>query len=355
MVWDRLVWETPLGIWRNVRTGEIIEPPDNPPTDPRADFIVGTTEPTRLNTGVLPDIIRSTDTRTLITGSAVETFENKTFPNGLVLTNAQNKTFINCLFEGRTGTGECVRAYDAGNANLKFTDCTFAQPESMFPLGYVGTSGGKMGFRGHATTLLRCQFVNVVDGFRPRRVGGGNAAFQALGCFVADLLFLSPDGGQANRQSHNDILQDDQTVDQSNVLVKGCWLAAHLNPRTGQGSLPVDPAGWTTGDSRTRVGGNIEYPSLNANANVQFAKTGIKSNYVFEYNWMFGGSAIFNAGAGAGDGGKLNDLHIRYNRVGNDMRLGATWVLIIATAATPEFVGNTYYHDGSPANIRKNG
>lgn len=313
--------------------------------------MVGTTVPTRTNTGVYPlsQIPRTTDTRTTISGSTVEVFRNKTFPNAIVCTG-QNKSFYNCLFEGRTGSSEVFRAYDPACSNLYFEDCTFEQPESLYPRGYVGTSGGKIGIRGHHITMLRCQIRNCVDGFRPRRSLGGDAAFFMNGCWVDELLFMSPDGGQANGQSHNDVMQDDQTSDQSNVHIKGCWLAGHLNKNAGQADFPAsyDAAG-------NRTGGNLEYPSLTSNACIQFAKTGIKASYEFDKNWMFGGSVIFNCGAGAGDNGRLNGLRITNNRIGRDMRLGESWVLLIAPAATPVFTGNVYYDNGAPANIRHAG
>lgn len=352
---SKLNWRPTQGQWFNLGTktywqaGGGTSPLPGP--GPRADFVIGETIPTRENTGVIPGSILATDTRTTISGSTVEVIQNKIFPNKLSLVNAQNKTFKNCKFEGRTGSSELVLASDDLNRNLRFEDCTFEQPESLFPKGYVGTSGGKMGFRGHHVTLLRCKFVTVVDHFRPRRGTGGDAAFIMQGCFADDLLFLSPDLGQPNRQSHNDVMQDDQVNDQANVLIEGNWLASHLNPRCGQAALPP-----TYDANGVRTGGNLEYPSLNGNANVQFAKTGRKDNYVYNKNWMFGGSAIFNAGAGAGDGNRLDNLHITNNKFGRDMRLGPDWILIIGSAnPIGTFSGNTYFDNGAPANIRKNG
>lgn len=321
--------------------------------NPRDDFVVGTTEPTLLNTGVIPGTILTTNTRTSFTGTAVEVFENMVFPNTIVLTGAKNKTFRNCKFEGRTGSSECVRAYDTNNENLVFEDCTFEQPAEMFPRGYAGTAGGKMGFRGHHVRLIRCQFRNLVDGFRPRRTGGGDADFQALGCYVADLLFLSPDTGQSNRQSHNDCIQDDQTAAQSNVLIDGCWLDSHLNPNLGQADFPVNPTGWATTADGTRLGGNLQYPWRTGNAVIQMASptSGTKDNYVFTRNWMFGGSVLINAG-GLHD----VDLTVTNNRFGRDMRLGSDYgVLIPNTFTFTAFTGNTYYDNGATANIRKNG
>lgn len=354
---DRLLWQpTPIFKWKNLRTGELVDPSPEPPADPRADFIVGTTMPTKLNTGVLPGVTRTVDNRTLITGSTVETFQNKTFPNGLVLTNAKNKTFINCLFEGRTGSGECVRAYDAGNDNLKFTDCTFAQPEELFPKGYVGTGGGKIGFRGHHVILLRCQFQNCVDGVRPRRVGGGDADFHALGCWIDELLMMAPDNSQADRQSHNDAVQDDQTVAQSNVEFQGCWVMGYFNPRTGQADLPLDPVGWVIGDSRPRVGGSRFYPSMTSNVVFQMhsASPGIKDNFVINQCWVDGGSCIVNMGGGIPNGNI--DLTFTNNRVGRGMRLGEQYVIIAGNSVVfTAFTGNTYMDNGDPANFRKNG
>lgn len=335
------------------------DPPPPPPPGPRSDFIVGTTVPTLQNTGVLPGVARTTDNRTQITGSTVEVIENKTFPNRLVLTNAQNKTFKNCHFEGRTGAGECVSASDLGNRNLRFEDCTFAQPASMFPLGYVGTANGKMGFRGHHVTLLRCAFYNVVDGFRPRYNLGnglGDCDFEALGCYVSDLLFLAPDTGQADRQSHNDCVQDDMTTGQNNVLIEGCWMYGHLNMNLTQAPFPVSPEGWVTGDTRTRTGGNTMYPLSNCTNVMQLKGTGgvgVKNNYVIKDNWLFGGSTILNAG-----GLSSNELKLTIvgNRIGRDMRLGQTAFLNAPSSFVPvAFSGNTYYDNGAPANVRKNG
>lgn len=366
---ERYAWQvSPVSKWKNLRTGELLgttpppdpDPPVDPePTDPRANFVVGTTVPTASNTGVLPNVQRTQDTRTLITGSTVETFQNKTFPNGLVLTNAQNKTFINCLFEGRTGTSECVRGTDLGNRNLKFTDCTFSHPASLFPAGYSGTANGKMGFRGHHVTLLRCQFTNVVDGFRPRYNTGdglGNCDFYARGCFVDKLLFLSPDTGQTDRQSHNDCMQDDMVTGQNNVIIEGCWIRGYLNPDMAQASYPVAPAGWTATNGMTRTGGNTMYPSLLCTNVFQMKGTGgvgVKNNYQIINNWLFGGSTIINAGGLSSNELKLT---ITGNRIGRDMRLGQTAFLNAPSAFVPvAFSGNTYYDNGAPANVRKNG
>lgn len=352
---DSWVWAPSTSTWKNIRTGQVLVVIEDLP-GPRDDFIVGTTMPTASNTGVLPGVPRTTDNRTIITGSAVETFQNKTFPNALVLTNAQNKTFVNCLFEGRTGSGEIVRAYDSANANLKFTDCTFAQPEELFPKGYLGTAGGKIGFRGHHVTLLRCKFQNVVDGVRPRRTGGGDAAFVAQGCWIDELLMLAPDTSQADRQSHNDGVQDDQTVAQANVLFDGCWVAGMFNPRTGQADIPLDPPGWVIGDSRTRVKGSRFYPSMTSNVTFQMhsANNGIKDNFIITRCWLSGGSCIVNMGGGIPNGNI--DLTFTNNRIGRNMRLGEQYVIIAGPSVVfTAFSGNTYMDNGDPANFRKNG
>lgn len=360
---ERLAWQpAPVTQWKNLRTGQLVPltpPPDPDPADPRADFVIGTTVPTLTNTGVLPGVARTQDTRTAITGTTTETIQNKTFPNTLVLSNCANKTFYNCLFEGRTGSSECVTAYDLENRNLKFIDCTFSQPASMFPLGYTGTSGGKMGIRAHHTTLLRCQFTNVVDGFRPRYNTGdglGDCAFVAQGCFIDKLLFLSPDGGQADRQSHNDCVQDDMVYGQKNVKIEGCWMNGHINMNLTQAPYPVSPTGWVTGSTATRTGGNTMYPLSNCTNVMQLRDSGgvgTKDNYIFINNWFFGGSTIINAGGTTP--GEL-DLTFTGNRIGRDMRLGEQFVILIPNTVTlTAFSGNTYYDNGAPANYRKNG
>lgn len=344
-----LFWRPLEKNWYNPATGEFLSPVT---ADPWAEFVLGTTVPVvGFNVGVRPGTPLVTNTRTSISGSAVEVFENMVFPNKVTI-NGQNKTFINCKFEGRTGTSECVTAYATDNDNLVFRYCTFAHPADMFPKGYVGTAGGKMGFRGHHVRLIQCAFYNVVDGFRPRRTGGGDADFEALGCHVSNLLFLSPDTGQDNRQSHNDCMQDDQTLKQDNVLVKGCWLNGHLNPDMGQAAFPVNPPGWATTADGTRLGGNLQYPPwLTCNATIQLADStsGVKENYVFDSNWMFGGSVLINAGGVDNIG-----LSVINNRVGRDSRQGK--FLVCPNSLTLDaFSGNTFYDDGTPANLRYNG
>lgn len=359
---ERYAYDSTGTKWVNIDTGAIISPPvdPDPPTDPRASFVVGTTVPTLTNTGVLPSVARTVDNRTTISNtSTVEVFRNKTFPNALQLVNAQNKSFENCMFEGRGSGSECVGGIDLGNRNLKFTDCTFSHPESLFPAGYLGTGGAKMGFRGHHVTLLRCQFTNVVDGFRPRYNLGnglGDCNFEARGCFVDELLFLSPDGGQADRQSHNDCMQDDMVTGQNNVLIEGTWMRGYLNPNMGQAAYPLNPSNWTSTNGVTRIGGNTMYPLLLCTNVFQMKGTGgvgVKNNYRLINNWFFGGSTIINAGGVSSDQLKLT---ITGNRIGRDMRLGQTAFLNAPAAFVPvAFSGNTYYDNGAPANVRRNG
>lgn len=340
-----LFWDPAKLNWLNPATGQYLAPVT---TNPRDSFIIGTTVPVvGVNVGVIPGRTLTTNTRTTITGTTVEEFRDMVFPNKITI-QGSNKSFYNCQFEGRTGTSECVAAYDTANTNLYFEDCTFAQPAELFPAGYVGTSNGKMGFRGHHVTLKRCAFYNVVDGFRPRRTGGGDASFQALGCHVSNLLFLSPDTGQSNLQSHSDTMQDDQVAAQANVLVDGCWLDGHLNPNLAQAALPA-----SYDENGVRTGGNLQYPWLTCNATIQMSSptSGTKDNYVFTRNWMFGGSVLFNAGG-------LHDVDLTFtnNRCGRDMRNGPDWVMNIPNVFVfTAFTGNTYYDDGTPANVRHNG
>lgn len=352
-----LFWNESIRNWFNPATGEFLTP-ETP--DPRADFVIGTTKPTALNTGIYPGTVLTTSLRTSFTGTNTEEFRDMLFPNKVVISGS-NKHFINCWFRGDTGSGEIVSAYGltAGISGTNtFTDCTMAMLPEKVPT--LGTTNGKMGFRGHHCRLTRCHFYNVVDGFRPRYNTGvpadNDAEFIAEGCYVHDLTLLSPDTGQANRQSHDDGVQDDNTNGQFNVLIDGCRIDAFRNLNVGQAGFPASYQAGHDGDEAYRTGGSLQYVAGMsyqwANNVFQLPNTGsFRGSIIIRNGWFDGGSAIVNAGGIPNVG-----LTFTGNRIGRRMRLGQDYVVIIPNSTTVDAIsGNTYEDNGTPANFRKNG
>ncbi len=133
----------------------------------RDAMVWGVDKPTLENTGVLPDVSRTTTTGDQTLSSASnETFTNVNFKGQVTVTGTGTKTFNNCWFYGRQSnfftTHGLLQGTAAGHGMVICNDCTFL-PD--FPT--YGTNG----YLGHSAVLRRCRFERTVD-----LIGGYNTS-----------------------------------------------------------------------------------------------------------------------------------------------------------------------------------
>jgi len=242
-----------------------------------SSFILGTTEPTRSNTGagtddfVYPTIVVNGN----VTINAGQVYEDRII-NGWVNLNVGG-TIRNCVVSGGsppTDGRPLVNVIIPGGWNevdqAVIDHCTLQPPLASRSFGY-STAVGIKGYRCTRTKILDC-----IDGFT---VSGGSTAPNVTieGCYVSDMVALNPDPWGYWPATHNDIIQ-------------------HHGSTASFPASSVSVVG-NSFDCRPSAGSNVATPNIvNGTAQVSFAAvmyskpTGVYSAMILDRNWMRGGN-----------------------------------------------------------------
>ncbi|MCL2037646.1 hypothetical protein FWG95_01420 [Candidatus Saccharibacteria bacterium] len=242
---------------------------------PDSSFILGTTEPTRDNTGAGTDgfTYPTTVVNGNVTVNAGQVYENQII-NGYVNLNVGG-TLRNCVVRGAATPTDrpIVNVVIPGGWNVTdqavIDHCTIQPTPASRSLGYSSGVGIK-GFRCTRTTILDC-----IDSFT---VSGGSTAPNVTieGCYASDLVAISPDPWVARPGTHNDVLQ-------------------HHGSTASYPASSVSVVG-NSFDAYPSAGSNVTTPNIvNGSSGVTFTSvmysrpTGAYSAMVLDRNWMRGG------------------------------------------------------------------
>ncbi len=330
------------GSWSKILRG------GHPSDDDEDTFILGTTKPTALNTGLNVEGI-SAGSLTTVNGNVTHAtndivYENMRF-TGYVNVTGKRITYRNCWFNGShlADTG-LVRCSNANAEALRFENCLF-EPSSY---GTLANQALENCIFGHDFTLSRCELsggIDLIGLYSGVALSTPARNIQILGCYMHDLTYYSPDSGHGDNQTHNDGVQIHGGV--HDFLMFGTRIDATIDPTIGQASTPA-----TTVDGQ-HTGGSRQYPWLTAMSAFMLTPadtTAGVNNFVVDSSWLGGGAVVFNWSRSDG-----TNVRISNNRWTRGTRLGDEFT-ILAKAAQPMTITGNYYEDTlAPWNGRKAG
>lgn len=214
-------------------------------------FVLGTTKPDATNTGYAPGTTFTQVTSDITYTTDGQVIEDTEFIGGKVYVKASGVTFRNCWFRGQQDSNETtdpfVRCHWDASVNTTFERCTFGSADQV---GWPDC-----GILGHNFTATRCDISRSQDGIR--NVNSDTAAdcgdITVHGCYIHDLLYVSPYSAQSDNQSHNDVVQ---LVGGDNIEIKGCTLRAYVDPDLGAASTTGVPLLSDTDSSGLAVTGD---------------------------------------------------------------------------------------------------
>ncbi len=303
------------------------------------NFVLGVTKPDATNTGYAPGTTFTTVSADLTITTDNTTYTNTMFMGGKVYVRAKNVTFRNCWFRGQqianAITDPFVRCHWNTAQGTLFDHCTFGSP------GQVGWSDA--GILGWNFTANRCDISRCSDGIR--NVNSDTASnigqITVTGCYIHDLMYISPSADGPDNQSHNDAIQ---LVGGSQILIRGNTLRGYVDPLLGQAATPgmpllnsTDGTGYpVTGSPYAWMTGLIITPD---NAAI--------SDVTADQNWVEGGRFSVNIATKA-YGLTGTGVTVTNNRFGQDTRIGG-FDFIVGNAAQPNVhaSGNTFPGGGS--------
>lgn len=310
-----------------------------------APFVLGSTKPTRANSGLPPGWVPTTTyttTQTVTTNGA--TYTDCRFDNYVDI-RASDVTFVRCEFRGPSpgpaSTNSAAKCTDVATLRTRFEFCDFI---ARSPTNHFNALSG------HDYTAHRCYVKNFVDGFNVYNTAAPGAASNVRleGNCVELLSYFSPDPTQSDNATHNDCVQHQGG---SGTVIVGNTLAGFVDPAVGNANEPP-----TTDGSGNHTGGYRYSRSpipdgFWANAAIQFNNNvGNSMNVTVDRNWIDGGGASINVPSTACTG-----LAITGNRFGQHARLGSGFNIIAPSALVITVTGNVDESTGAAANHRANG
>lgn len=322
------------GLWRS---------PGRDPID--GNFTLGVTKPDATNTGCLPGTVFTDVTSDLTITTNDTTFENRRFIGGKVYVKAKRVTFRNCLFLGQQTAGvitdPLVRCHWDVVKDVLFDRCTFG---SSAQVGYPDA-----GILGWNFTAKRCDISRVSDGVRninpetEYNLGG----ITVEGCYIHDLMYVTPSSDGADNQTHNDCIQ---IVGGSDIVLRGNNLSAYVDRSLGKAAQPGIPLLNATDPSGQPVTGD-PYAWMTA---IAITPDHGDVSAVIDQNWMSGGQFVLNIAKKA-HGLVAPGVTVTNNRFAKDNRLG-NYDFLVANAVQPLVThsGNVF-PDGSSVPMRNGG
>jgi hypothetical protein len=313
------------------------------------NFILGETEPTTSNTGLLPGWTKAM--LTTWTGSTTFTVANQTYENYLftsvVKPKAPGLTFNNCYFAGDSsipsGASACVVCTSDTNDSAVFNRCHF-QPQTPndFANGIIGWD----------FTINRCRFEDNSDSvniFNTGSEGGaGHLNVNMYGCYVNHMTLTRPTlertGTYPNGRpegSHDDCIQINggHTVNIIGNALKGylnsnLLSAAYDGRASATGSHVID--GVTVSDSTTGdqywldgwYAGQEGHPIHGGSMQITQDRASV-ADITFNDNWCYGASTGPNIAET--NKGTIQGLSIKGNRFTHDQRTASQVNIDIGT------------------------
>lgn len=304
-----------------------------------APFVLGSTKPTRANTGLPSGWTPASTISSLFVPTAGQTYEDIRFDNHAE-SRVANVTYRRCEFRGpaaaATASNYIVRNNYAGSSNVRYEFCDFI-PQT--PTQYTHS------IEGHDYTLHRCYFRGAVDGPNVYNTTSPGSASNVTieGCFIELLSYFSPCTYQSDNRTHNDCIQHQGC---SGTQIIGNTLAGFLDPAIGDANEPAVTNGDGSHASGYRLSRSPIPNGFYSNAAVQFGNaTGNSTNVTMDRNWIDGGVVSLNIPSTA-----MTGFAITNNRFGQHTNAG---VNILAPAALAMTVtGNTVESTGAAANGR---
>lgn len=208
-------------------------------------FILGTTMPTKTNSGVpagttLTPYDPTGTMRTVTINTPNTTFTNVDFGNVKVAVRAANVTFIRCRWTITDSVSSAAIIYtvDSAVSQCVISQCDFICVDQKANIG---------GIQGHDMTVYRCKIQGTVDGINP--TAGTNVKIQ--GNYISDLCWLAAESNgvvhPSDTQTHTDCIQ----IFYGGAEIVGNFLGAY--PSTivgtgtpGSGSNTGNPTSWYT-------------------------------------------------------------------------------------------------------------
>ncbi len=281
---------------------------------PAPSFVYGTTKPTSANTGA--GIIRARPTAAYtgdMTPNSSVTISDKVITGVLKPASGVTVTLSNCVIVLTGSYTSDTRALtaDAGNITAEF--CDIHSTSYNTHVNGAGLNG---------LTLDRCEIYDVVDGIDLT----GKSTIK--GCYIHDLLRISPDSSHPDNVTHCDAIQivDGDSIDiwGNNII---SMASSHSNASTSK-----HPQGLSCIMLTPNIG-NI-------------------TNLKIRDNWMDGGEISINGGGL--DRAKGNTGAITGNRFGRNQYYSGHCIDLDSSATGITTSGNVYEDNGSAVTVRRN-
>jgi hypothetical protein len=351
----------------------VVPPPD------RESLVMGVDKPDATNTGVLPNVSRTTTTGNITLGTN-GVLQNRNVLGRVIITGA-NVIVRNCRISGgASNPGPLIECYSSGVSNAQIIDCD---------IGMLDNSNAHWNWNGPTG-----------HDFKTSTNGGGagvtyNAGVTVKQCWIHDLAWWTAATGgvvHSDTETHSDVIQ---IQGGTHVQVLGNTLDAYLAKQYAHW--------WTVGQSETEpysfiaaqslptpapyYGGPYQggraylYPDrgtgnfANGRYNVgQLAALMINNNVgrvhslTVTDNWINGGKAAINGGLVRASGENLGTFYRNKFDRGQGLDNGtpggnSTYTVLISSSWAPSFVDggqgtgnkNYYLDDGTEVNFRING
>jgi hypothetical protein len=368
----------------------VIPPPD------RESLVMGVDKPDATNTGVLPNVSRTTSTGNITLGTN-GVLQNRNVLGRVIITGA-NVIVRNCRISGgASNPGPLIECYSGSVSNAQIIDCD---------IGMLDNSNAHWNWNGptgHGFTLLRCNIHHTTDGvgiFKTSANGGGagvtyNAGVTVKQCWIHDLAWWTAATGgvvHSDTETHSDGIQIQggthvqilgNTIDAYLAKQYAHWwtvgqsltepynfIAAQSLPtpapyyggpyQGGRAYLFPDRGTGTFATGRYNVG---QLAALMINNNV-----GRVHSLTVTDNWINGGKAAINGGLVRASGENLGTFHRNKFDRGQGLDNGtpggnSTYTVLISSSWAPSFVDggqgtgnkNYYLDNGTEVNFRITG
>ena len=322
---------------------------------PREDnFTLGVTKPNNTKTGIPAGTVLTPHYGDITITTAGQVVENLDI-HGFVFVQAANVTIHRCRVRGSLPG-------PTGKQNWGLIDCN---PASSGPNTLIENcllvpdypAVGINGILGHNYTVRRTETYNVVDGFGIYNTNGtpptNPANVTIEGCYVHDLVYISPDPNHSDNRTHNDCIQ---IQGNSNISIVGNTLYANVSSMAGNGypgAIPAPPAN------------NPWYPSVTGQAIGVTPNVSQISSLTINKNWLDYGAqsiTIVPNGKGVGSSVVVTGNHFgrnqpNLNKGGNSARRAiivhpsVSVANFPTTTGTDTNCGNIYEDNNTPVTI----